>query len=80
MIHVAYIGNNPGMPTSGDQEGLVFGAPQELLYTRLLLSRPVEIPGLPNTSKQAQRIRQNEETEDYVPNQSIRQNLNKLVK
>lgn len=37
---------------------------------------------LPNTEKQTQRVGQNEETEDYVPNQRqrLRQNLRKRTK
>lgn len=44
-------------------------APQNICYTGLLLSRPGEISDLPKTQKQAQKCRQNEETEEYVLNE-----------
>ena len=40
---------------------------QDLLYTRLLLSKSGDVTYLPRLQKQMQRVRQNKETEEYIP-------------
>lgn len=52
---MAQTGDTPEAPNSGDQEGLHYKAPQNLFYTRPLISRPGDIVDLPNTEKHTQR-------------------------
>lgn len=64
----------------GDQGTLCYRVPQDLSFTRSLLSIPGNIPDLPNTYKQTQGVRQNEETEKSLPNEGARQNYSKRAK
>ena len=42
-------------------------APEDLFLIRPLLSRSGDITDFPNTYKQTQNVKQNEETEEYIP-------------
>lgn len=67
--------------SSGNRkEGLLHWAPEDTFYVRLLLSRPGDVVHPPNSQKQTQRVRQNEEKEEYVSNERIRQNLRTRTK
>ena len=50
-----------------------YRALHDLLLIKPLLSR-ADVMDFPNIEKQTQRVRQNEETEDYVPNERTGQN------
>ena len=49
------------MPGSGEQGTLHCRALQDLFFTRPLLVRAEDMADLPNTQKQTDRVRQNEE-------------------
>ena len=49
------------------------------LLHKATLSRPGDIAYLPNTQKQTQRVRQNEETKEYVPKKELVKTLEKEV-
>ena len=61
----------------GDQGASDCRALQDLFFIRPLLSRVGDGADFPNTEKQTQRVRQNEETEEYDPNETIGQNHSK---
>ena len=68
-VHATHIGDTPEVPVSGEEGTLHFRALQDLFFIKLLLSRVGDITDFPNTWKWTQKVRQNEETEEYVPNE-----------
>ena len=50
---------------------------EDLFFVRPLLSRAGDVADFPNTQKQTQRVMQNEETEQDVPNERTGQNHRK---
>ena len=58
----------PEAPGSGEQGTLHCRTRQAPLFIRLLLLRARDIANLPNTQKQTQGVRYNEETEKHLPN------------
>ena len=68
-MHTTHIGDTPEVPGSGEQGILQCRAQQDLFFISLLLSRTGDTADFPNTKKQTQRVRQNEETEEYVPSE-----------
>jgi len=64
-----HIGDRHEIPGSGEQGTLCYRAPQDLFFIRPLLSRSVDKADFRNTKKQTQRVKQNEDTEEYVPNE-----------
>lgn len=74
----AHTGYSPEVLGSSDQGGLCF-------YTRcpqhkVSPSTPGHTVDQPNTQKQTERVKQTEETEEYVPSKKTKQNLRKLTK
>ena len=65
------------MPGSGEEGTLHCRAIQDHFFIRPLLARAGDIDDFPNTQKQLQRVRQNKETEEYVPNERTGQKLQK---
>lgn len=57
---------------------LHYWARQDITYVKATLSEPGVVDELPNTQKH--RVRHNEETEEYVPNKRITQNIRKRTK
>ena len=79
-MHARDIEDSPDAPGSAEQETLNCRALQDLFFIRALLSRAGDIADFPNTKKQSQRVRQPEETEEYVPNERTGQNHSKQPK
>lgn len=52
----------------------------EFFFIRTLLSRAGDVTDFPNTEKHTRRVRQNEEAEEYVPNETTGQNHRKRAK
>lgn len=77
---MTHIGDTPEASGSGKLRTLHYRILQNLFFLKPLLSRGRDIANFPNTKKEAQRVRQNEETEDYVPNERTRQNHSKRPK
>jgi len=61
------IGGAPEVPGSGKQGKVRCRALQDLFFRRPLLSRAGDIADSPNTQKQTQGVRQNEETKELGP-------------
>ena len=68
------------MPGSSEQETVHCRTLKDLFFIRLLLSRTGNVAEFPDTQKQTQRVRQNEETEEYVANERTGQNCSKRPK
>ena len=56
-------------PGPGEQGTLHSRALQDLFFIRPLPSRTGDIADFPNTQKQAERLRQKEETEEFAPDE-----------
>ena len=67
------------VPDSDEQETLHSRTLQGLFFIRTLLSS-ADISVFPNTHRQTQRVRQNEEAEEYVPKERKEQNCSKRSK
>ena len=67
-VHTAHIGDSSGAPGSSEQGAVHYSTPYSLFFIRPWLSKSGDVADFPNTQKQRQKIRQNEETEEYVPN------------
>ena len=80
-IHIAHSGNTPEAPVSGCQsERMALLSPTGyLLHRPLLQDQEIQMNYLIHR-KHTHRIRHNEETEDYVPNKRITQNVSKRSK
>ena len=63
-----HIGGTTKAPGSGEQ-GILHRMLQELFFIRPLLSRAEHVVDFPDTEKQTQKFKQNEVTEEYVPNE-----------
>jgi len=63
---VTHIGDTP----EGEQGTLHCRALQDF-FIRSLLSRAEDVADFPNTQKQTQRVRQNEESDEYVSNERM---------
>ena len=73
-LHITCIGDIPGVPDSGEQGTLHCKAPQDLLFIRPIFSRTGHLANFPNPQRQIQRVSQNDERQDYVPNERTGQN------
>jgi len=62
------IGNTPEVSGSAEQGMLHCRALQDL-FIKAIPSRTGDVPDSPNIQKQAQRLRQNEMTEEFDPNE-----------
>ena len=67
--HTQHTQHTPEAPGSGEQGTLHYRTLQKLFFIKPLLSRTGDVSDFPNTQKQTERVRQNEETEEYVPNE-----------
>ena len=72
MVHEMHIGDTPKVLGSGELGILCQTTVQGLSFIRPLLSKAGDIADFPNTLKK--RVRENEESERYIPNERRRQN------
>ena len=70
----------PEVPGFGEQGKLHYRALQEFFFIRPLPSRAGDVADLPNVQQQTQGGRQNEDTEECVPNERTGQYHNKRPK
>ena len=71
-VYATHISDTSKMTSSGKQGTLHYRASQDIFFKRPLLSKAGDLADFPNTKKQIQRVRQNNETEKYIPNERIR--------
>ena len=67
-MHGAHIGDQPGA-LNLVTKGHCTPEDHRSFYTKPLLLRPGDVADFCNMQKQTQRVRQNEETEEYIPNE-----------
>ena len=75
-----YIGDTPKVSGSGKQETLPCRAPQKLLFIRTSLLRAEDVTNFSNMEKKEKRLKQKEDTGEYVPSERIGQNHSKRKK
>lgn len=71
-VHATHIGDTPDVP-GYDEQGTSHCRTLQDFFIRPLLSKARDVPLLANTEKQTWRIKQNEETAEWVPKERIGQ-------